>query len=405
MPSPSQIPISSYEVAGRFAGRLALFYGMAFGLVGTYLPFFPLWLQAVGIAPSWIGLIIAVPSLTRFTLLPIITSLAERTRSLRGAMIAAALATFAGFTLLGTLQQPVAVLIVFALTCCAWTPLVPLADGYALKGVVRYGLNYGPLRLWGSAAFVVGALGCGLLADLIAADRLIWVIAAMAALGALASFGLQRLGEPPSHAQASPFRASALLRDSRFLAIIGAAALIQSSHAAYYIFASIAWQGAGLDGTTIAGLWTLGVIAEIVVFALSPRFTLSPVLMMLFGGLAAVLRWVVTAQDPALPLLAGVQLLHGLSFGLTQVGTMMLMVRHVPPQVSASAQGYLTAAAGMVMCGASIGTGAIYGRIGLGVYFGMAAMAGLGTIVVWLARRKLETHHPGAQPQSAASGG
>ena len=45
---------------------------------------------------------------------------------------------------------------------------------------------------------------------------------------------------------------------------------------AYYIFASITWQQAGFGGLTIAGLWVLGVLAEIVVFALSPRFTLQP---------------------------------------------------------------------------------------------------------------------------------
>ena len=55
-----------------------------------------------------------------------------------------------------------------------------------------------------------------------------------------------------------------------------AAALIQGSHASYYTFASIGWQSAGLGGLTIAGLWALGVLAEIVVFAVSPRFTLQP---------------------------------------------------------------------------------------------------------------------------------
>ncbi len=61
------------------------------------------------------------------------------------------------------------------------------------RGVARYGLNYGPLRLWGSAAFVVGALVCGLLVDMIDARHLIWVIASVAALGAIASLGLQPL--------------------------------------------------------------------------------------------------------------------------------------------------------------------------------------------------------------------
>ena len=79
-----------------------------------------------------------------------------------------------------------------------------------------------------------------------------------------------------------------MLRKPGFLAVIVAAALIQGSHAAYYTFASITWQLAGLDGLTIAGLWSLGVLAEIVVFALSPRFKLSPAVLVVIGALSAV---------------------------------------------------------------------------------------------------------------------
>ena len=81
-------------------------------------------------------------------------------------------------------------------------------------------------------------------------------------------------------------RDRALLRDPGFLAIIVAAALIQGSHAAYYTFASITWQAHGLDGLTIAGLWVLGVLAEIVVFALSARLPLQPATMLLIGAVA-----------------------------------------------------------------------------------------------------------------------
>ena len=77
------------------------------------------------------------------------------------------------------------------------------------------GLNYGPLRLWGSAAFVVGALACGLLVDIIAARHLIWVIAAVAALGAIASLGLQPLDRPKTAPAAAVQGASALAARSR----------------------------------------------------------------------------------------------------------------------------------------------------------------------------------------------
>ena len=192
-----------------------------------------------------------------------------------------------------------------------------------------------------------------------------------------------------------------MLRDPGFLAIIVASALIQGSHAAYYTFASItSEQLAGLGGLTIAGLWALGVLAEIVVFALSPRFTLSPAVLVMIGGLGAVGRWLITAQEPAVAVLALVQLAHGLTYGLTQLGTMGLLVRHVPARTMTSGQGYLAACGGIVTSGASILSGVVYENYGQGVYYLMAAMAVAGALLMWLARHRFADH-----PQSAASGG
>src|SRR5258708_16715466 len=191
-----QLATVSHGTSKRFAVRLALFYGALFGLGGTQLPFFPVWLKAVGVDASWIGVITAVPSLTRFTVLPFVTGLAERRYSLRAALIVTAFATAIGLAAVGTQQRPVLIFLVYAATACLWTPMVPLTDAYALRGVARYGLDYGPLRLWGSAAFILGALACGELGDIIAARHLIWVIAAMAGLGAVISVGLRPLDQP-----------------------------------------------------------------------------------------------------------------------------------------------------------------------------------------------------------------
>jgi MFS transporter, PPP family, 3-phenylpropionic acid transporter len=411
MPTESTIPIASRNEPGRFAAWLALFYGTLFGLGGTYLPFFPVWLKAVGIDASWIGIITAVPAVTRFTVLPVVTALSERRQSLRGAMIVTAFATALGFSVVGTQHQPLLVLLAFAVTACVWTPMVPLTDGYALRGVARYSLDYGPLRLWGSAAFIAGALACGLLVDWIAARHLIWVIAGVAGLGAVASLGLRPLDRPkPAPAavagagtlprQPGSQRESGSLLEPGFLAIILASALIQGSHAAYYSFSSITWQASGFGGLTIAGLWALGVLAEIVVFALSPRFAWPPAKLVLIGALAAVARWLITAQEPSAAVLAMVQLAHGLTFGLTQLGTMGLLVRHVPGHVMVRGQGYLAACGGIVTSCASILSGVVYARHGQGVYYVMAAMALLGAMVMWLARHRLADH-----PQSVASGG
>src|SRR5437762_4217117 len=153
MHNESQIPIAS-QASKRFAVRMALFYGTLFGMTGTHLPFFTVWLKAIGIDAFWIGLVTAVPPVTRFTVLPLVTGLAEKRQMLRGAIIVTGFATTLGFCVMGTQHLPVLVLLAYAVTCCLWTPMVPLTDAYALRGVRQFGLDYGPLRLWGSAAFV-----------------------------------------------------------------------------------------------------------------------------------------------------------------------------------------------------------------------------------------------------------
>jgi PPP family 3-phenylpropionic acid transporter len=391
MQPPGQIPIASQPAVQRFAARLSLVYGTGFGLVGTHLPFFPVWLRAVGIEPAWIGIITALPSVTRFTTLPFVTSFAERHQALRGGIIAMAFGTTIGLAIVGSQHLAVLIFLAYAMTCVVWTPMVPLIDAYALRGVRQLGLKYGPLRLWGSAAFVAGALACGALVDVVAAKYLIWIIAGMAGLGALASLGLQPL-TPLKPGPVAQQGASELLRDKGFLAIIITSALIQSSHSAYYVVASIAWQQEGFGGLTIAALWILGVLAEIVVFALSPRFALPPARLVMIAACAAVVRWIVTAHAPPIGILAVAQTMHGLTFGLTQVGIMGLMVQRVPGHIAARGQGYLAACSGIATGTSSVLSGLVFARYGQNVYYVMAAIAACGGLVMWSARHRLIDH-------------
>jgi PPP family 3-phenylpropionic acid transporter len=228
---------------------------------------------------------------------------------------------------------------------------------------------------------------------------LIWIIVAWAVVAVLVSLLLRPLDDI-RRTTAGTHPGKALLRDGAFWAVIAAAALIQGSHVAYYTFSAINWQLHGFSGLTIAGLWTLGVIAEIGVFALSPRFSLAPSTLIAIGGLSAVVRWIITAQEPPLALLAIVQLGHGLTFGMTIIGTMSLLVQRVPSHQIARGQGYYAACNGLLGAITSIASGAIYARIGDSLYYVMAAMAAAGALVIWSARHRLKAH-----PQSEEAGG
>ena len=70
------------------------------------------------------------------------------------------------------------------------------------------------------------------------------------------------------------------------------------------------WRAEGLDGRLIGLLWGLGVLAEIVLFALSARLPkwLPPTALLAIGGVGAVIRWTAMAFDPPVALLPALQL-------------------------------------------------------------------------------------------------
>jgi len=374
-----------------FAWRLAAFYAALFVVLGVQLPFLPVWLAAKGLDAGGIGMVLAIPMVTRVFAIPIATHRADRRDALRAAIIIAAAAALLGYGALGLAQGAVAIMAAFALASVFYTPIMPLADAYALRGLSHIGRAYGPVRLWGSAAFIAGSLGAGFLLDVIPARDLIWLVAAAMVVTAAAACALAPFPTgvaSPSAKVLSP--AKGPLRDSAFLAAAGAASLIQASHAVYYAFSALDWRNAGLGGGTIGALWALGVVAEIALFALSARLSLAPTTLLLLGAAGAVIRWSAMACDPPLALLPLLQCLHALSFGATHLGALGFILRATPPALAATAQGHLAVAQGLVMAAATGVSGLVYARWGGLAYGGMALAAAAGGLLALAARRLTE---------------
>jgi PPP family 3-phenylpropionic acid transporter len=370
-----------------FALRLAIFYAALFAALGVQVPFLPLWFAAKGLDASTIGMVLSVPMIVRLLAIPLATRIADRQDALRAVIAIASALAMLGYGALGLAQGPLAVTIAFALASVFYTPLMPLADAYALRGLGALGRAYGPVRLWGSAAFIVGSFAAGLVLDVVPARDLIWLVGAALVITAAAACTLSPLA-PRDASTAKPLRfARGLLRDPALLAAMAAASLIQASHAVYYGFSTLDWTAAGLDGGAIGALWALGVIAEIVLFAMSGRLPVAPTTLMLFGAAGAVVRWGAMAFDPPATLLAPLQCLHGLSFGATHLGALGFIARTAPAEAGATAQGYLAVALGLAMAAAMAVSGVLYARWGSFAYATMAAVAAAGGMFALAARR------------------
>ncbi|TMJ42949.1 MAG: MFS transporter [Alphaproteobacteria bacterium] len=370
-----------------FALRLAIFYAALFAALGVQVPFLPLWLAAKGLDASTIGMVLSVPMLMRLLAIPLATRIADRHDALRAIIAIASALAMLGYGAMGLAQGALAVITAFALASIFYTPLMPLADAYALRGLGALGRAYGPVRLWGSAAFIVGSFAGGLVLDVVPARDLIWLVAAALVMTASAACTLSPLA-PRETSTAKPLRSARdLLRDPALLAAMAAASLIQASHAIYYGFSTLDWAAAGLDGSAIGALWALGVVAEIVLFAMSGRLPVAPTTLILFGAAGAAVRWGAMAFDPPAVLLAPLQCLHGLSFGATHLGALGFIARTAPAEASATAQGYLAVALGLAMAAAMGVSGVLYARWGSFAYVTMALLAAAGGVFALAARR------------------
>ena len=370
-----------------FALRLAIFYAALFAALGVQVPFLPLWLAAKGLDASTIGMVLSVPMLMRLLAIPLATRIADRHDALRAIIAIASALAMLGYGAMGLAQGALAVITAFALASIFYTPLMPLADAYALRGLGALGRAYGPVRLWGSAAFIVGSFAGGLVLDVVPARDLIWLVAAALVMTASAACTLSPLA-PRETSRAKPLRSARdLLRDPALLAAMAAASLIQASHAIYYGFSTLDWAAAGLDGSAIGALWALGVVAEIVLFAMSGRLPVAPTTLILFGAAGAAVRWGAMAFDPPAVLLAPLQCLHGLSFGATHLGALGFIARTAPAEASATAQGYLAVALGLAMAAAMGVSGVLYARWGSFAYVTMALLAAAGGVFALAARR------------------
>ncbi len=372
-----------------FAARLALLYAAAFAATGVQLPFLPVWLAARGLDPQSIGALLAVAAVARIVAVPLTTRAADRLGTVNLGILAGAVTALAATAALAGAARLPWMFASYALAAVGLSTLLPLADAYALSGLKARGRAYGPVRLWGSVAFIGGTLAAGGLADVIAPVHLIWPILAALAATALAALLLEPAAREPLPRGARP-SALAMLREAPGLwAVLGASALVQGSHAAYYTFSSIDWLQGGLSGTAVGLLWSLGVVAEVVLFALSARLPplVGPAVLLALGAAGGVVRWGAMALDPSGAPLVPLQLLHGLTFGATYLGAVLAIAGLAPAGLAATAQGLLSTMNGLVMALATAAAGALHAAGGARAYAVMAAMSAAGGVFALALRR------------------
>ena len=319
-----QIPAFSW-LALNFFG-----YFCAFGVIQ---PFFPLWLQSHHYSELFIAVVMSSAYLFRFLggLL-----LSKRVGQLALLLPTIRLATWA--SVLALLAAAASVGWAWLLVALVWLFFafnggeMPLNETAASAWQKQIGLDYGRARLCGSGAYILGALLSGWVVAQFGAEQLIYLMVVL-----LLVHGVMQLPQavPALHnravaSQEASLGYMALLRQPETRGMLLAVSLIQGSHAAYYTYGVIYWQSAGLAPQQISWLWSVAVVAEIVLFFFSRRLLggVEIVRLMQISALLTMGRWLLMAATVNPWLLLAVQLMHAAGFSLSH----FTMVRFIVGQ-------------------------------------------------------------------------
>ncbi|MDX2258158.1 MAG: MFS transporter [Hyphomicrobiaceae bacterium] len=379
-----------------YGGWVAGYFGALFLIHGIHLPFLPVWLAGRGLDASAIAVVTAAPFLLRLVVSPAVALMADRSGRHRDGIVALSCLAAVLAILLPAANGFAAILLVCVALTLATTSIMPLIEVVATAGVRAHGLVYGHMRLWGSLSFIVASLIAAAALDVLGSEVIAPLMAGAALVTALVA---TRLPHPPGPApgvgptaQAAPrWRdVAGLIGTPAFAALLVASGSVQAAHATYYTYSALHWSAQGHDGIVIGALWTLGILAEIALFAVAGRVVgrLGPVALLAIAGVAAVVRWTAMAFDPPLGVLAGLQLLHAATFAAAHLGAIGFIAEAVPQRLAGTAQAlHATVGMGVAMGAATLVAGQLYASFAAGAYFGMAALAVVALIATaFLAR-------------------
>lgn len=368
--------------------RLAVAYVAVFALVGVYLPYWPVWLASRGVVPEQLGVLLGLGNWARLAT-PWIGAFADRTG--RGPQLlvlvtAGALATLLAFSFAHAFASLVLLSLVLGL---AFAPVIPLLDGMSISAAAAGRMDYGRVRLWGSAAFIVASVLGGWVLDGRDPSLVLVALQAAAAVVLLAIIWLRRMPVAPRAPDAAPVSWSDVLRRPRFATFLLCLSFLQGAHALLYGFGTKHWQASGVPESTIGWFWGVGVIAEVVLFAFGAQLVraIGASGLLLLAGVGAVVRWTALGMTTAIVPTFAIQLLHAASFAAMHLGAMSWIRENIAgPAVHRATSVYVAVAAGIALGIAMPLGGVLFEHWRGDAYFAMAAFAVVGTVFAWRLR-------------------
>lgn len=312
--------------------RLSGFYFFYYCIVGTFMPYWSLYLQDQGFSFEQIGILSSIAIITRF-FAPFIwgwvaDKSGKRMRLVRIATWMEAVIWFLIFIIPNDFQSVAMLMLIFSFFQNA---ILAQFEGVTLFWLgERRAELYGKVRKWGSIGFIVGVFSIGALLEIVDISMLPIMLLCIAFTAFLWSFTVKEPQDAPQSQKQLEALLPVLKRPvvSAFFCI---EFIMLFAQAPFYSFYSNYLKANGFSTTSIGFLWSVGVIAEIIMFAYATFFLkkLSWRVLVSICLLMTGLRFIIAGSFPnsfSAQFLS--QTMHAFSFGLFHMIAMRIIFQN-----------------------------------------------------------------------------
>ncbi len=375
--------------------RLSGFYFFYYAIVGAFMPFWSLYLEDQGFNYQEIGILSSIAIITRFFAPLIWGWIADKSGK---RMLLVRIATWMEaciwlmiFIIPNSFQSVALLMLIFSFFQNA---ILAQFEGVTLfwLGEKRAEL-YGKVRKWGSVGFIIGVFGLGTVFEIISISMLPVLLLCISFLAFLWSFTIKEpRTAPTAQKQLEPlwpiFKRPVVY--SFFLIEL----ILLFSHAPFYSFYSNYLSQAGFSTSQIGLLWSVGVIAEIIMFAYATFFLTRwswrhlVTLCLLMTGL----RWFIVGVFPAsFTAQFFAQTIHAFSFGLFHMIAMRVIFQNFSAGQQGRGQALYSTMWGIGVASGSILAGYYWDQIGgTSIFIAAAASTLSGLLLVFGLPNKVE---------------
>ena len=377
--------------------RLSAYYFSYFAFIGVFAPYFALYLQSLSFSPWDISVLMSQMQLMRLFAPYLWGALADRLdKRLQIVRLTSVIALIA-FVMFFFIRHFAPALVVMSVFSLFWAAALPLVEALTFDHLRENSARYSRIRLWGSIGFIVAVLATGAILEHLPLSNLLWVGVASLVLILFCAFVMPGAGV--HHPVNEPPPVGEILRQPRVRALFAACFAMFAAHGTLNIFYAIFLSDYGYSTLVVGGLWTLGVLVEIVVFFFMPRLMrrYSLRFILLVSLAAAVARFAMIGWGVAYPAaLVMTQLLHGLTFGAFHAAAIAAVNGWFPGRARARGQALyssLTFGAGGLAGG--LISGWAWGRIGGELTFALSsvyALIGLALVARWVQESDVSEH-------------